>query len=64
MRHLTLTCEWLEMPKNTATIGGGDFVDRIPISSRSIASIGYAEATFVLEVVFLNGTIYHYYGIP
>ncbi|MGI6668961.1 MAG: KTSC domain-containing protein [Acetivibrionales bacterium] len=39
-------------------------MERIPVSSSNIASIGYDEATSTLEVEFLSGRIYHYYGIP
>ncbi|NMC64107.1 MAG: KTSC domain-containing protein [SAR324 cluster bacterium] len=39
-------------------------MDRIPVSSSNIASICYDEATSTLEVEFLSGRIYHYYGIP
>ncbi|KKN54196.1 hypothetical protein LCGC14_0594890 [marine sediment metagenome] len=39
-------------------------MDRIPVSSSNIASIGYDENQMVLEVEFLNGRIYHYEGVP
>lgn len=52
------------MSKDAKTIKGGNFVDRIPVSSSNVASIGYDESTSTLEVEFLSGRIYHYYGIP
>ena len=39
-------------------------MDRQTVSSSNIASIGYDEATQILEVEFLNGTIYQYYNVP
>lgn len=39
-------------------------MDRIPVSSSNIASIGYDENQMVLEVEFLDGRIYHYEGVP
>ena len=39
-------------------------MDRIPVSSSNIASIGYDENQMVLEVEFLNSRIYHYEGVP
>lgn len=35
-----------------------------PVSSSNIASIGYDQATQILEVEFLNGTVYQYFNVP
>ncbi|MEQ8228166.1 MAG: KTSC domain-containing protein [Rhodospirillales bacterium] len=39
-------------------------MERYSVASSNIASIGYDEPSQTLEVEFLNGTIYQYYGIP
>jgi hypothetical protein len=37
---------------------------RQPVKSSDIASIGYEARTSTLEVEFLMGAIYQYYGVP
>lgn len=37
---------------------------RKPVSSSNIASIGYDQATHILEVEFLNGSVYQYLNVP
>jgi hypothetical protein len=39
-------------------------MDRTPVSSSNIASIGYDSTHEILEVEFLDGSIYHYFGVP
>ena len=39
-------------------------MQRYSIASSNISSIGYDPQTSTLEVEFLNGTIYQYYGVP
>ena len=39
-------------------------MDRIPVNSSDIQSIGYDLDTCVLEVAFLKGGIYQYDGVP
>lgn len=39
-------------------------MDRTYVTSSNIASIGYDSVQMILEVEFLNGSIYHYYDIP
>lgn len=39
-------------------------MERISVGSSNIASIGYNSDSEVLEVEFLNGSIYEYYGVP
>nr|DAI57245.1 MAG TPA: KTSC domain [Caudoviricetes sp.] len=35
---------------------------RIPVVSTNVASVGYEDQ--VLEVQFLNGSVYQYYNVP
>jgi KTSC domain len=39
-------------------------VQRKNVSSTSLASIGYDPETSTLEVEFLNGHLYQYFGVP
>ena len=39
-------------------------MDRIPVSSSNVASIGYDVHTQVLEVEFVNGGVYQYMNVP
>jgi hypothetical protein len=39
-------------------------MDRIPVSSTELASIGYEEANSVLEVEFRKGGVYRYFEVP
>ena len=39
-------------------------MNRLRVSSSNISSIGYDPALFTLEVEFLNGRIYRYFGVP
>jgi hypothetical protein len=39
-------------------------VDRAPIASSSIASVGYDEASRTLEIEFHNGRIYRFFDVP
>lgn len=39
-------------------------MNRAPVASTDIASIGYDADTTVLEVEFLSGAIYQYQGVP
>ena len=39
-------------------------MQREPVSSSSIASVGYDEATSTLEIEFHNGRIYQFRGVP
>jgi hypothetical protein len=39
-------------------------MERVPVSSTNIASIGYDPSTQILEVEFLSGGIYQYFGVP
>ena len=39
-------------------------MNRTPVTSSNIASIGYDSATQTLEVEFHNGSVYQYRGVP
>jgi hypothetical protein len=39
-------------------------VERQPVVSSNVASIGYNAETYVLEVEFSNGHIYQYFDVP
>jgi hypothetical protein len=39
-------------------------MNRIPVSSSNLASVGYDPATQTLEIEFLHGAIYQYSGVP
>jgi len=39
-------------------------MERFPIASTNVASIGYDEQAAILEVEFVKGGIYQYFGIP
>ena len=41
-----------------------DTMVRTPVTSSSIASVGYDSATQILEVEFHNGSLYRYEGVP
>lgn len=39
-------------------------MNRIPVVSSNIASVGYDPNTLTLEVEFLNGSVYQYFDVP
>ena len=39
-------------------------MERTPVKSSNLESVGYDPATKVLEVGFHSGRIYEYYGVP
>jgi hypothetical protein len=39
-------------------------VRRTAVDSRSIAAVGYDDATNVLDVEFTTGYVYRYFGVP
>jgi len=39
-------------------------MDREPVSSTNLASVGYDASTAVLEVEFNHGGVYQYSGVP
>lgn len=39
-------------------------MERVPVNSSNIASVGYEPDTSTLQVEFNNGTVYDYYDVP
>ena len=39
-------------------------MDRIPVQSSHLASVGYDPATSTLEIEFHGGSVYQYFGVP
>ena len=39
-------------------------MERVPVESSSLRSVGYDEATETLEVEFLTGRVYRYENVP
>jgi hypothetical protein len=39
-------------------------MEYVAVSSSTVSAIGYDEASNTLGVRFLNGTEYHYFGVP
>lgn len=39
-------------------------MDRTPVTSSTVASVGYDPTTMTLEVEFHNGSVYQYFDVP
>lgn len=39
-------------------------MQRIPVSSSNLASVGYDTVSQTLEIEFLNGSVYQYFRVP
>lgn len=39
-------------------------MERVPVSSSNVASVGYDVATSTLEVEYLDGSVYQYFDVP
>jgi len=39
-------------------------MNRVPVSSSNLASVGYDAESKVLEIEFQNGSIYQYFNVP
>lgn len=39
-------------------------MDKNPVTSSTIAAIGYDEDSQTLEIEFLNGNVYQYFDVP
>lgn len=39
-------------------------MERYSVASSNIAAVGYDENTQTLEIEFLSGSIYQYFGVP
>lgn len=43
---------------------GGALVNRAPVKSGAVKSIGYDPATKIMEVEFVSGSVYRYHDVP
>ena len=39
-------------------------MDRTPVGSSNLVSVGYEATTLTLEVEFLSGAVYQYFDVP
>ena len=39
-------------------------MNRTPVTSSNVASVGYDPGTMTLEVEFTNGSVYQYFDVP
>ena len=39
-------------------------MERIPVNSSNLASVGYEPATLTLEIEFKKGRVYQYFDVP
>jgi len=39
-------------------------VDRMPVVSSNIRSVGYDGDAMVMKIEFVDGGVYHYYNVP
>ena len=39
-------------------------MNRVPVESSTLLSLGYDEARELLELEFCSGSVYHYFGVP
>jgi len=39
-------------------------MERLPVTSSSIAEIGYDPSTATLEIMFVDGRVYQYFDVP
>ena len=39
-------------------------MDRVGVTSSSVASVGYAAETGTLELEYRNGSVYEYFAVP
>ena len=39
-------------------------MDRVPVDSGTVLSIGYDRVAFTLEIEFRNGHVYRYFDVP
>jgi hypothetical protein len=39
-------------------------MERQPVTSTHVRSVGYEQASMTLEVEFVDGAVYEYFGVP
>lgn len=49
---------------NEEHMKGDVFMDRLPVDSTNLSSVGYDPQNKVLEIEFKNGNIYQYFSVP
>ena len=55
----------MAFPKSTMeTKEEGQLMEREPVYSSNLASVGYDQNSETLEVEFKNGRVYEYYNVP
>ena len=64
-----LLCAWvgaLALPAIGAPAAAGPsaVIERMPVESSSLVSIGFAKQARILEIEFRSGAIYRYLGVP
>ena len=64
-----LLCAWIcELPRQAAcapaAAGESVVIERAPVESSSLVSIGFARKAQILEIEFRSGAIYCYLGVP
>ena len=43
---------------------GRQLMDRVPVSSSNLASVGYDPFSWTLEIEFMDGAVYRYFDVP
>ena len=62
---LLLGAWFCELPRQAACAPAASAViERAPVESSSLVSIGFARKAQILEIEFRSGTIYRYLGVP
>ncbi len=64
-----LLCAWIcELPPQAASAPAATststVIERTPVESSSLVSMGFARQARILEVEFRSGAIYRYLGVP
>jgi hypothetical protein len=39
-------------------------MDRVPVKSSNIREVGYDQESNILEILFVDGGLYHYFDVP
>lgn len=39
-------------------------MDRVPVKSSNIREVGYDQDSHILEILFVDGRLYHYFDVP
>jgi hypothetical protein len=52
------------LQRSSTSLVAKQAMERTPVSSSIIRSVGYDHASFILEIQFRSGKVYQYRGIP